>query len=327
MPRDRRADRPGALHHVTSRGQAHRPLFETATDVATFLWLLRRQVQDGHLEVLAYSVLSTHFHLLARTPDGSLARRLQWVLARYAEWFNRTRERDGHAFKGRYFAKCVEDHVYLANVVAYIDRNAVDAGLVTTPEAYPHATARYYMGEPAPPWLQCVDVERLICRIARAARYTPALYPALWKACPSEVGEAVVARAVSGPRLTVAPLAVLVQAGPEAVQRWLREVTALEEGRRVPSLALPGASVRRACAPDGRWPGTELGWMCAGLLSRLAGWPAREIGAALGLSPSRAARVLARHRERMREGGPYAAEAGRRVAGALRACYGSLGER
>ncbi len=71
MAQRARNDEPGSWHHVLNRGLAKRPLFEDRVDVRYFLSRLAREVRRGRLELHAWCVLTTHFHLLVRSPVGS----------------------------------------------------------------------------------------------------------------------------------------------------------------------------------------------------------------------------------------------------------------
>ena len=73
MPRRPRLDRPGLLHHVMNRAISRRTAFETREDIRRFLALIACAVREGRIEVHAYSILSTHFHLLVRSLDGRLS--------------------------------------------------------------------------------------------------------------------------------------------------------------------------------------------------------------------------------------------------------------
>jgi REP element-mobilizing transposase RayT len=333
MSRRLRVDYPGALHHITNRGASHRALFETQADVTAFQAQVQRLVSDGELEVLAMCVMSTHFHLLVRSVRGELGPALQWSESTYAGRYNRTRDRDGPVFKGRYFDRPVEDQYHAAVCVAYIDRNPVEAGMVATPEQYPHGTARYYLGEPTPRWLNREYVEDLVCRITCSRRFSSALYPSLWSACSSELGKSLVERGIRQRGVQVSPIQVLVCAGPDRVQRWLRALTEVEEGRHAPCLTLPGEEVLRACdwvgkaTPDARVANVAdvaMWTLAAGLLHWTAGWTTREIATSLGTTQARVVRALGRHRAQMKDDVEYAMDAGRRLSNALRRVYGPL---
>ena len=70
MARRPRLDCEGAWHHVMNRGIARRPIFEGRGDIRFFLSRVARAVRRGELEVHAYCVLPTHFHMLVRSPAG-----------------------------------------------------------------------------------------------------------------------------------------------------------------------------------------------------------------------------------------------------------------
>ena len=72
MARSPRIDYPGAWHHVVNGGIAKRSVFETVADVRHFRSRLARESRAGRIEVHAFAVLTTHFHLLVRSPRGEL---------------------------------------------------------------------------------------------------------------------------------------------------------------------------------------------------------------------------------------------------------------
>jgi hypothetical protein len=69
---------------VFNRGIAKRALFEAAADVALFLVGLAHVAERGLLEVHAFCVLTTHFHLLVRSPAGELSAAMQIVQNGYS---------------------------------------------------------------------------------------------------------------------------------------------------------------------------------------------------------------------------------------------------
>ena len=124
MGRHARFDAPGAWHHVMNRGIAKRTLFENELDIRTFLSRLALTVRVGKLEVHSYCVLTTHFHLLLRSPEEQLSSALQVIQNSYSRWFNRSRKRDGPLYRGRFRSKRVDSEDYRLNLVRYIDENA-----------------------------------------------------------------------------------------------------------------------------------------------------------------------------------------------------------
>ena len=90
-----RTESPGAWHHVMNHGVARRMVIEGRRDAGEFLVGVRRVVEEGLLEVHAYCLMGTHFHMLVRSPRGELSRAMMLVQNLYARWFNRGRRRDG----------------------------------------------------------------------------------------------------------------------------------------------------------------------------------------------------------------------------------------
>lgn len=241
MGRIRRDDTPDAWHHVMNRGIARRPLHENDVDVRAFLARVASCARSGWIEVHAYTVLTNHFHMLVRSPRGELARAMQFALNGYARWFNRVRDRDGPLYRGRYRAKRVTTLAYRRYLVRYIDFNAVEAGLVSTPAEYPFGSARAYASRRGPPWLTRDWVEQAVRDHVGAREYQPRDYARCFGR-PLEPGlaRAVEARiAGRGPGLE--PLDRLLEvAGP-------RVVAEMQDRARLADGGLVGLPV---CDPD-----------------------------------------------------------------------------
>ena len=141
MPRIPRGDVPGSWHHVMNRAIARRTLFERREDFRFFLAQVARSVRRGELEVHAYCLVGTHYHLLVRSPKGRLAEAMQRVQLAYSRWFNRSRRRDGSLVRSRYRSKAVRSLCYRRVLVGYIDANPCSARIAPRPESYPYGSA------------------------------------------------------------------------------------------------------------------------------------------------------------------------------------------
>ena len=144
MPRRPRRDGPDAWHHVMNRPIARRTLFENDRDRRMFLACVAREVRAGRIELHAYSLRLTHFHLELRSPSGRLAEAMQRIQTRYARWFNRSRGRDGPLFRGRFRSRPIESLAYRCNVLTYIHDNGVAAGVYANPEDDPWSSAWHW---------------------------------------------------------------------------------------------------------------------------------------------------------------------------------------
>jgi putative transposase len=73
MRRPLRITFPGAIYHMTSRGNAQAALYADGADRRAFLDLLAQIVQRYHWVCHAYYLMEHHYHPLSETPEGHLA--------------------------------------------------------------------------------------------------------------------------------------------------------------------------------------------------------------------------------------------------------------
>lgn len=144
VPRRRRVDLPGAVYHVTARGNQQQRIFYTTRDYEFYLDLLREAVERFDLRILAYALLPNHVHLLCRRGRVPLAKVLYHIQRRFAVYHNRRLGVRGHVFQDRYHAKLCEDEAYLWALVRYIHDNPLQAGLCDRPDGYPWTSYHAY---------------------------------------------------------------------------------------------------------------------------------------------------------------------------------------
>ena len=253
MPRCRREDYAGAWHHVTNRGLARRTVFETRADVAILLDSLASLRRDGLLEVHAYSVLTTHFHLLVRSPLGRISEAMHRLQNRYSRAFNRGRRRDGPLFRGRFCNRILESTSYWENVLLYIDRNPIQAALVARSVDYPHGSAWWYARREEPRWLVRTTIEAMVASWGPGG-YDPAAYPVLRAEDGLGWVHALVERRLDRSPPGSDPLDDLVRASPLEVQEWMLRKASVADGTAPGIAVLPAEmlldAVRRE-VPDG----------------------------------------------------------------------------
>jgi putative transposase len=133
MPRPLRTHAPDSIYHVDSRGVEKRPIFMDDADRRMFLALLKKALGAHGAALVAYCLMTNHYHLAIAIRETPLGVVMHDLLTEYALYFNRRYARVGHLFQGRYHAKLVSNDGYLAQVVAYIHLNPVKAGIVSHP--------------------------------------------------------------------------------------------------------------------------------------------------------------------------------------------------
>jgi putative transposase len=133
MSRPLRIEYPGALYHVTSRGNAQQQIYLSAADFEMFLRTLASVIKTHNFLCHAYCLMTNHYHLLIETPEGNLSTGMRDLNGIYTQNFNRRHDRVGHIFQGRYKAFLIEKDPYLLRVARYTVLNPVRAGLVEKP--------------------------------------------------------------------------------------------------------------------------------------------------------------------------------------------------
>ena len=128
MARPLRIEYPGALYHVTNRGNERRPIFKDDTDRQTFLEILTRSLAVYSVKLYSFVLMSNHFHLLVETPLGNLSQFMRHFNISYTSAFNRRYSRVGHLYQGRYKSILVDGDAYLSMVSRYIHLNPVKIG-------------------------------------------------------------------------------------------------------------------------------------------------------------------------------------------------------
>ena len=154
MPRPLRIEFPGALYHVTSRGNNQARIFWDDADRRSFLGALAAVVARDRFELHAYCLMGNHYHAVLGTPAANLARGMQRLNSAFAQYANARHGRSGHVFQGRYHAQLVEEEAHLLHVARYVVLNPVRAGLAAAPAGWRWSSYRATAGlERAPAFL------------------------------------------------------------------------------------------------------------------------------------------------------------------------------
>jgi REP element-mobilizing transposase RayT len=153
MARKPRVYYPGALYHVTLRGNAGQAIFFDNRDRTRFYLLLQEGTERFRHRIHAFCLMSNHVHLAIQVADIPLSRIIQNLSFRYTRWINWRKSKLGHLFQGRYKAVLVDADAYLLELTRYIHLNPVRAGIVKEPEDYLWSGHRAYLGREVIPWL------------------------------------------------------------------------------------------------------------------------------------------------------------------------------
>ena len=162
---------PDSYYHVYVRGSNKQKLFIEDIDYKYFLKLFERYLSEkpvisktgelyphflNEIEVLAYCLMSNHFHLLLYQADVPyLEKFMRSVMTSYSRYFNLKYRRTGSVFESRYKAVRIDQDVYLQHITRYIHLNP------RLWERYKYSSLGYYRGGNEPYWLNTARILEL----------------------------------------------------------------------------------------------------------------------------------------------------------------------
>ena len=165
MSRPLRIEYPGAWYHVMNRGRRREVIFPGPEDYQRFVELLQEGSSMWGVRIAAYCLMPNHYHLLVQTPDANLSRFMRHVDGVYTQRFNRSHECDGSLFRGRYKAILIEADTYMLDLVRYIHRNPLRAGLVSRLDRYRWSSHKAYLSRSRRwSWLYSELVLSMLCQ-------------------------------------------------------------------------------------------------------------------------------------------------------------------
>lgn len=154
MARPLRIEFPGALYHVTTRGDRRELIYDDDVDRQAFLEVMARVLERFDACVLAYCLMGNHYHLVLHTRRPNLSALMRQINGVYTQTYNRRHDKVGHLFQGRFKAILVDRDAYMLEVCRYVDLNPVRAGMVAEPGLWPWSSYCAHVGLAAvPSWL------------------------------------------------------------------------------------------------------------------------------------------------------------------------------
>ena len=163
MPRPIRIEYVGAHYHVMGRGNEGKTIFSTPYQHELFLKTLTEASEAHGILIRAYVIMPNHYHLLLTTPEGNLSQAMAWLLTTFTVRYNRSHQRIGHIFQGRYKAQLVDEIDYARSLIPYIHLNPIRTRIKGKPtisqppsklEEFPWSSHPVYLGKkPAPEFL------------------------------------------------------------------------------------------------------------------------------------------------------------------------------
>ena len=128
----------GVAQHVIQRGNNRQACFFSDEDYAVYLDKLKEYAEKYSVSVHAYVLMTNHTHLLM-TPatEKGISQVMQSLGRYYVRYVNKTYQRTGTLWEGRYKSTLVDNESYFLTVSRYIELNPVRAKMVADPAEYP----------------------------------------------------------------------------------------------------------------------------------------------------------------------------------------------
>lgn len=156
MARRLRKDLGGVIYHVINRGVGKRSLFFDEGDFAAFEKVLGQGCERVPMRILAYCLMSNHFHLILwPRKDGELRRFMQWLTVTHTRRWHAHHHKVGQGalYQGRYKSFPVQRGLHLLKVARYVERNPLRAGLVSQAQKWEYCSLNRRAKPDRPAWL------------------------------------------------------------------------------------------------------------------------------------------------------------------------------
>jgi len=140
-----------SYYHVVTRGNRREAVFRAAEDYTTYCALLPEALSPHAVSLAHFCLMPNHVHLLVQAPElAKLSAAMHQLQRRYWFYVRRQYGWTGHLWQGRFHSFPIEAESYLLEAARYIERNPLEAHLVTVLEDYPWSSYRYYVnGQPS----------------------------------------------------------------------------------------------------------------------------------------------------------------------------------
>lgn len=154
---------PDSYYHVYARGNNKQIIFIDDKDYKYFLMLFDRYISYDpvinkiggiypsyvdKIEILAYCLMPTHFHILIYQIDiPYLEKFMRSLMTSYSRYFNLRHKRTGSIYESCYKAVRIDQESYLQHITRYIHLNPKRW------QHYKYSSFKFYQNGNAPIWL------------------------------------------------------------------------------------------------------------------------------------------------------------------------------
>lgn len=143
------------------RGINGENIFPDDRHKSMFVKLLAENVRRYHMRLLAYCVMTNHYHLVLENTSGKLSEFFKGLNAGYAFYFRKINGGQGYVFQSRFVSTLIQDDAYLKMAILYVLQNPVNAKIASESRHYPWTSVNLYYAKQDLEWLDAEFVEEL----------------------------------------------------------------------------------------------------------------------------------------------------------------------
>lgn len=162
MARKPRVWFPGAVYHITNRGNRQLSIFNDDQDRQKYLEILEETRIYYPFILHTYCLMTNHLHLQLETINHHPQDIMKMLNSRYSNYFNKRHGLVGHVFQGRYRSDLIDSMDYFLKVSRYIHLNPVEANIVPDPSRYQWSSYSAYISNEGNPHVSTEKILSLL---------------------------------------------------------------------------------------------------------------------------------------------------------------------
>jgi putative transposase len=134
-------------YHITARS-INKDWFEMPMDdvwmiMSYYLYFIHHAF---HIEIRAFVLMSNHFHLIAKSPNGNLSLAMNYFMRETSRSITKVAGRINQTYGSRFFRSLIDDDRHFLTVYKYVYRNPVESGMTSSVEDYKYSTLNGLLG-------------------------------------------------------------------------------------------------------------------------------------------------------------------------------------
>ena len=146
MPRLARKNLESSFLHIIVQGINRSYIFQDNTLKSTYKSILKRNLEDTNVKILAYCIMDNHAHILMHSENiNEISQIMKKTNTSYAMLYNKTNKRVGYVFRNRYYVQMILSERQLYNCISYIHKNPLKAGIAKNLSDYKYSSYIEYL--------------------------------------------------------------------------------------------------------------------------------------------------------------------------------------